>query len=146
MSANGIGGDSYKLRLLCDDDIICYGKNIDESFFSKQYFARFKRYKPLWKTEASFEHLTNGVFGGRLLGEISNSLQSLAGFGNTKDGVLIDNEFRDRLKNQLKQAETNGLKKSSYKRALDMCNVFTEFYKEQELTDFEFVILFTRRL
>lgn len=145
LSANGIGGDSYKLRLLCDDDIICYGKNIDESFFSKQYFARFKRYKPLWKTEASFEHLTNGVFGGRLLGEISNSLQSLAGFGNTKDGVLIDNEFRDRLKNQLKQAETNGLKKSSYKRALDMCNVFTEFYKEQELTDFEFVILFTRR-
>lgn len=32
LSAEGISEGDYKLRLLCDDDIICYGKNIDDSF------------------------------------------------------------------------------------------------------------------
>ena len=90
LSAEGISGVDCKLRLLCDDDIVCYGKNIDKSFYSEQYFARFQRYKPLWKTEASFEHLTSGVFGDRLLGEISQSFQSLIGFGSTTAGLLID--------------------------------------------------------
>ena len=131
--------------MLCDDDIICYGKNIDNSFFSKQYFARFRRYKPLWKTEASFEHLTSGVFGNRLLGEISKSLRSLIGFGSTTDGVLINIDFKDKLEDQLKRANESGLKSDSYQQALDMCNVFTTFAAEQKLTDFEFVILFTRK-
>ena len=30
LSAEGISEGDYKLRLLCDDDIICYGKNIDD--------------------------------------------------------------------------------------------------------------------
>lgn len=148
LSAKGISSTDYRLRLLCDDDIICYGKNLNDSFFSKQYFARFRRYKPLWKTEASFEHLTSGVFGNRLLGEISKSLQSLIGFGSTTDGVLINNDFRDKLEEQLRKAnksEIKGIKTNSYQQALDMCNVFTTFASEQELDDFEFVVLFTRK-
>ena len=148
LSAEGISEGDYKLRLLCDDDIICYGKNIDDSFFSKQYFARFRRYKPLWKTEASFEHLTSGVFGSRLLVEISKALQGLTGFGPTSDGILINAEFKANLEEQMRKADKSdikGISSASYQQALDMCNVFTTFVEEQGLADFEFVVLFTSK-
>lgn len=145
LSAEGISGVDCKLRLLCDDDIVCYGKNIDKSFYSEQYFARFQRYKPLWKTEASFEHLTSGVFGDRLLGEISQSFQSLIGFGSTTAGLLIDDEFRAEIEEQLRKATEAEIKSESYRQALNMCDVFATFAREQKLADFKFVVLFTRK-
>ena len=145
LSSQGTSGKTYRLRLLCDDDIICHGKNNDDSFFSKHYFARQLRYKPLWKTEASFEHLTSGVFGEKLLGEISESLQRLTGFGPTTNGVLINKEFKDNLKEQLEQANSLNIKADSYLQALNICDIFTSFQDENHLKDFEFVVLFTRK-
>lgn len=145
LSSRGISNGTCKLRLLCDDDIICYAKNIDNSFFSKQYFARHLRYKPLWKTEASFDHLTNGVFGDKLLVEISKSLQRLIGLGETSNGILINSSFVSGLKDQLKKANENHIKSDSYQQALDICNIFSAFQKEERLKDFEFVVLFTRK-
>jgi len=46
--------DKVDLRLLCDDDIITYLKNVDNSIIGEHYFSRDKRYKPLWKTEGEY--------------------------------------------------------------------------------------------
>lgn len=46
--------DGVKLRLLCDDDIITFLKNVDESIVGEHYFSRDIRFKPLWKSEAEY--------------------------------------------------------------------------------------------
>lgn len=99
----------------------------------------------MWKTEASFDHLTNGVFGDKLLVEISKSLQRLIGLGETSNGILINSSFVSGLKDQLKKANENHIKSDSYQQALDICNIFSAFQEEERLKDFEFVVLFTRK-
>lgn len=91
------------------------------------------------------EHLTSGVFGDRLLGEISQSFQSLIGFGSTTAGLLIDDEFRAEIEEQLRKATEAEIKSESYRQALNMCDVFATFAREQKLADFKFVVLFTRK-
>lgn len=38
LSSQGVQGLVAPLRLLCDDDIICYAKNIDNSFMASNIF------------------------------------------------------------------------------------------------------------
>lgn len=143
LSSQGVQGLVAPLRLLCDDDIICYAKNIDNSFYGKQYFSRKDRFKPLWKTEASYENLTNGVFGDRFLSEITSSLRCL--ISPQAEGVLINQNFIDSINKQLEKAEKAELSTASYTTSLGICDIFKKFKEENSLPDFEFVVLFTRK-
>lgn len=55
--------DNVKLRLLCDDDIITFLKNEDESIIGEHYFSRDMRFKPLWKSETEKTTFVEAMYG-----------------------------------------------------------------------------------
>ena len=66
------------LRLLCDDDIVCFLKNLsDRDGVPKQFFNRVERLKPLWKSETEFRHLENELIGQGIRRSFKNQLKAI---------------------------------------------------------------------
>ena len=128
------------LRLLSDDDIICYLKNTNDSeieVIRRQYFARQQRYKPLWKNEAEFDEL--------VAKQISKSKLSNF-FENIRDAVSFpENIFflnKEEYENRKKRLDTKDEEEGSraLQKSYNILSLFYEFSKEKTL-DFEFAII-----
>lgn len=126
--------DNVKLRLLCDDDIITFLKNEDESIIGEHYFSRDVRYKPLWKSEAEYIlKVKEGIAPKKL----ENMLDVLR--GSLKDfGLFFINESElQRLKDE--KAKEKQEKRDKYVRPIYLVNFFKEFAAANDF-DFEFAI------
>ncbi len=127
-------GDNVKLRLLCDDDIITFLKNEDESIIGEHYFSRDVRYKPMWKSEAEYIlKVKEGIAPKKL----ENMLDVLRGC--LKDfGLFFINESElQRLKDE--KAKEKQEKRDKYVRPIYLVNFFKEFAAANDF-DFEFAI------
>lgn len=124
--------DNVKLRLLCDNDIITFLKNEDESIIGEHYFSRDVRYKPMWKSEAEYIlKVKEGIAPKKL----ENMLDVLR--GSLKDfGLFFINESElQRLKDE--KAKEKQEKRDKYVRPIYLVNFFKEF---AAANDFEFAI------
>lgn len=128
--------DNVKLRLLCDDDIITFLKNEDESIIGEHYFSRDVRYKPMWKSEAEYIlKVKEGIAPKKL----ENMLDVLR--GSLKDfGLFFINESElQRLKDEKTKEKQE--KRDKYVRPIYLVNFFKEF---AAANDFEFEFAITR--
>ncbi len=66
------------VRLLCDDDILCYAKRLDGNRYTALFFDRGSRHKPVWKSEEEFEALVGIKVGEDFLPSAIRSFASLA--------------------------------------------------------------------
>lgn len=114
--------DNVKLRLLCDDDIIAFLKNEDESIIGEHYFSRDIRYKPLWKSETEY---TLKVKDGIAPKKLENMLDVLR--GSLKDFGLffLNDEELNRLESA-RQQETEE-KQGKYEQPIYLLNFFKQF-------------------
>ncbi|MDD6333971.1 MAG: HD domain-containing protein [Clostridia bacterium] len=126
--------DNVKLRLLCDDDIIAFLKNDDESIVGEHYFARDMRFKPLWKSEAEYILKVKECIAPK---KLENMLDFLR--GSLKDfGLFFMNEEELQRLNDEKTKE-NKEKQDKYTRPIYLVNFFNEFAIENGF-DFDFAI------
>lgn len=139
-------GITQPLRLLCDDDIIYYIKNIDNSPEGRQYFYRSERFKPLWKTEAAFERLTDNAFGQGVLQDILKTFDDLLNFDKSKVGILIDQKLVDQLEKTCQETMESGggIKTASYEKARRICQIFLKFADEHEFKAKSFVLVLAK--
>lgn len=97
-------GSDIPLRLLSDDDVLCYLKNDDKTEIGIQYFSRDARLKPLWKSESEFVETVKSEIGTRILRELRSSLQSVTEplrggfFINEPEYVKVYNELKAEVK------------------------------------------------
>ena len=141
ISKDGYPVDSgIPLRLLCDDDIITYLKNIDKTDIGKQYFARNLRYKPLWKSETEFTEVVKGEMGSRILRELKSELKFLT--SSTQEGFFINEEEYTYKHNNLKDAiaDKNNARITAAKNNLKIYQLFRNFSAENGF-DFEFAVV-----
>ena len=126
--------ENVKLRLLCDDDIIAFLKNEDESIVGEHYFSRDIRFKPLWKSEAEYTlKVKDGIAPKKLenmLDVLRSSLKDFGLFFLTPQELkrLEDAKKREPEKMQVK-----------YTQPIYLLNFFKEFATANGF-DFEFAI------
>lgn len=144
LSQNGMPGLRQNLKLLCDDDIISYIKNDNTTRVGQQFFARNTRLKPLWKTEATFEHLVSKSLSPDLLREITKDFQGMCDYIQNSGAFFINDDLLKTLTESLAQRQGSpGLE--SYNRVLEMCELFRSFTKEHRLAKFEYILIFTNK-
>ncbi len=151
LSVEGIGSGEECLKLLCDDDIICYVKNRNNKI-ATQLFARDARCKPMWKTEIEFEDLTSKTLGTDVLAKFQGDLQATLDVIEAHTQFFINSETVSRITETKARAEDvfkkGGLNPedlnislSTYHLALQMCNFFEDFKATYSLQDFEFAAI-----
>lgn len=155
LSKEGIPLSKEKLRLLCDDDIIVYLKNISQSDVGKQYYERYNRLIPMWKNEIDFAKIIGDKLGG---GEIIQNLQ--AEIARLTDGLggmfFIDKKVKAALQkehqSEIKQAKEAGIsqeairdREESYKNNIKIFELFEDFIKIEGLPEFQFAIISSNR-
>lgn len=147
ISPEGMPGLKRPLKLLCDDDIVAYIKNEDDSEIAAQFFAREKRLKPLWKTEADFEALAGKNLTPDIQGLLTKDLDGMREYIRSHGFLFIDKDLLKTLKKEIKQAEKpSGLSGSanpakSYRHILDLCRLFEAFTKENHLEKFQYMFV-----
>lgn len=141
LSKNDKLGLHPPLRLLCDDDIIAYVKNIDASDEGRQYFSRHLRFKPFWKTEAAFELLTEGAFGAKVLESIVRDFRTLLSSQGNEVGILIHPGLISQLKKDYNQLLPEDARAKSYHQLLHICSIFDTFAEDMEFPHHEFVLV-----
>lgn len=126
--------DGVKLRLLCDDDIITFLKNVDESIVGEHYFSRDIRFKPLWKSEAEYNLKVKEGIAPR---KLENMLDVLR--GSVKDFGLffINQEELKRLESE--KEEESEEKRDKYTQPIQLVKFFEAFSTTNEL-NFAFAI------
>ena len=144
LSQKGMPGLRQNLKLLCDDDIISYIKNENTTRIGEQFFSRNARLKPLWKTEATFEHLVGKSLTPELLGEITEDFRGMSDYIQNSGAFFINEDLLKTLTESLEQKQgAHGLE--SYSRILEMCQLFRAFTKEYRLEKFEYILIFTNK-
>lgn len=159
ISAEGMSGLNQHLRLLCDDDIVSYIKNEDDTEISRQYFARKQRLKPLWKTEAEFEYLANKNLTSDIQSLLANDLKGMREYIRKNGQLFIDKDLIDALEKDIREADkrkgdldpkdpnTETVKieceklVESYRRMQGICCIFQNFTKEYNLKTFSYVFV-----
>ncbi len=149
LSPEGYIEKGIPLRLLCDDDIICFLKNHSEgNDIGKQFFNRSLRLKPLWKSETEFRHLENELIGKGIRRSFKNELKAI------KNTVFFINQetldAAEREKSVQEQACTSDdvatkelaqISLNSQNRILKIFHLFEQF-KTDEGLDFEFAFIY----
>lgn len=126
--------DKVKIRLLCDDDIIAYLKNEDESIIGNHYFSRDIRFKPLWKSEAEYNlKVKEGIAPKKL----ENMLEALR--DSSKQGLFFLNEEERQRLEQEKNKEKKE-KRGQYTAPIDIVNFFAGFANTYGF-DFQFALI-----
>lgn len=126
--------DKVKIRLLCDDDIIAYLKNEDESIIGDHYFSRDIRFKPLWKSEAEY---TLKVKEGIALKKLENVLMVLR--DSLKYGLFfLNEEEQKRLDKERTKVKKD--KQAQYTAPIYLLNFFEKFANAYGF-DFQFAII-----
>lgn len=141
LSKDGIPNLKPPLRLLSDDDIITYVKNIDASNESQQYFSRHLRFKPLWKTEAAFELLTEGAFGAKVFENIVQDFRTLLSSQGNEVGILICPDLMSKLEADYSQLPPEDARAKSYQQLIHICFIFESFAVNMEFPRHEFVLV-----
>lgn len=78
ISATGYIGRGINLSLLCDDDIVCFLKNIySKNTISNQFFDRSQRLKPIWKSESEFKNLEKEQMSNKVARSFRNTLRAI---------------------------------------------------------------------
>lgn len=136
---------NLSLRLLADEDIIVYLKNIDTSEISKQYFSRKDRFKPLWKNETEFAEVVKDEIGAHILRDFKCELRTQTDslqegfFFNEKEFIRKLTELKEELKKN-EGAESKERDKA-IKESLKIYQLFRNFSRQEGL-DFEFAAIF----
>jgi HD superfamily phosphohydrolase len=94
----------HKIALLCDDDIIYHIKNTCNNEIVKQIFARNKRLKSFWKSEAEYNALIKEC----IPEDIRNTMEAkmIQSFCDTSFGFrVIDDPYLQLLKNKLNEID-----------------------------------------
>ena len=126
--------EKVQLRLLCDDDIISFLKNEDESIIGEHYFSRDIRFKPLWKSEA--EYILK-VKEGIAVKKLENMLEVLR--DSSKFGLFfLNKEEKQRLERE--KAKEKRDKQDQYIAPIYLINFFENFANEYGF-DFQFAII-----
>lgn len=126
--------ENVKLRLLCDDDIIAFLKNEDESIVGEHYFSRDIRFKPLWKSEAEYTlKVKDGIAPKKLENMLDVLRSSLKDFGLF---FLTPQELK-RLEDAKKREPEK--MQGKYTQPIYLLNFFKEFATANGF-DFEFAI------
>ncbi len=105
ISAEGTSELNHQLKLLCDDDIVCYIKNEDNSEISQQYFSRRQRLRPLWKTETEFEDLANKNLTPEIQKLLVSDLESMREYIRKNGQLFINEKLIETLDKDIEQAE-----------------------------------------
>lgn len=135
LSQKGMSGIDPPLRLICDADIIAYVKNISNSKAARHYLNRSERLKPIWKTEASFAPLVEDL-GYPLLRDIQKDFDSFLKTLRSVGSPFIDQDTLGFLEKCAKEDPATDIKK-----AVDICKIFLQFKEEENLPDFEFMLV-----
>lgn len=126
--------DKVKIRLLCDDDIIVFLKNEDESIIGEHYFSRDMRFKPLWKSEAEY---SLKVRGGIAPKKLENMLEVLR--DSSKYGVFfLNEEEQQRLEGE--RAKEGEDKQNQYTAPIYLAKFFEDFANTYGF-NFQFAII-----
>lgn len=126
--------DGIKLRLLCDDDIIAFLKNEDESIIGDHYFSRDIRFKPLWKSEAEYSlKVKEGIAPKKL----ENMLEILRDSSRFRL-FFLNEEEKQRLMGERENEKKD--KQDQYNSPLYLMNFFEKFAKKHGF-DFQFAIV-----
>lgn len=145
LSKEGLALNNKYLKLLNDADVLAYIKNVDTSMIAEQYLSRDKRFKPLWKAEASFSFLSQDI-GADLLNTIQKDLKTLLDILQKCTGFFINKEAINFLYelNTDKQKEL-GFSSQEIERAKHICEIFQNFQEEEDLPDLEFFIILSNQ-
>lgn len=154
LSREGFQSGKLRLRLLCDDDIIAYLKNIDTSQVAEQYFERGERLVPMWKNEEDFNEIIINTLGDRVIRELKSEVAELTVglndifFLNKK----VKQEIGKNYKNEKELAQKTGMgedimavRTRAYQNVIRMLTLFERFIKKLKLTDDEFAIISSKR-
>lgn len=126
--------DKVRLRLLCDDDIIAFLKNEDDSIIGDHYFSRDRRFKPMWKSEAEY---SLKVKEGIAVKKLENILKTLR--DSSKYGIFFLNEGEQQRLEKEKAKEKKG-KQEQYTTPIYLVKFFQKFADEYGF-DFQFAII-----
>lgn len=127
--------DRVKLRLLCDDDIITFLKNEDESIIGQHYFSRDMRYKPLWKSEGEYIKKVKAGIAPRKLEKMLDALR-----GSLKDFRIFFINETELLRLETEKCGEQENKKEKYDTPIYLVNFFKQFAAMYDF-DFEFAII-----
>ena len=146
LSFNGMGGLRQPLKLLNDSDIIAYIKNYDESNVGKQYLSRGERLKPLWKTEAAFTPLSKD-FGQDLMNAIQKDFKTFLDINSQRTDEPFINENTEKfISERIREAQDQySAIPPDLNRAKHIFEIFKTFKNENELPDFQFVLILSGR-
>ncbi len=126
--------DNVKLRLLCDDDIIAFLKNEDDSTIGEHYFSRNMRFKPLWKSEAEYILKVKEGIAPKKLENILEVLRDCSKYGL----FFLNREEQQRLEKERTGERKD--KQEQYIIPIYLMNFFEEFAKVYSF-EFQFAII-----
>ncbi len=151
LSDKGYVDKGVPIRLLSDDDVIHYLKNITESsdWVATQFFNRKKRLKPLWKSEIEFRNLEKEYLGRNTRRSFTNTLKAIKNnsfFINEdtlasarKEKQLLEKTIVGASDSTIRQiAETSLRAQTQIIRILETINKF----RQAEEINFDFSFLF----
>ena len=149
LSPTGYQEKGIPLRLLCDDDIICFLKNIAEnSNIRNQFFDRSSRLKPLWKSESEFRHLETELIGQGIRRSFKNELKAIKdniffinaeALASINEELDLQNQAFSSTNEQIKNVAKNAI--NAQKRILKVFHIFENFATEKNL-DFDFAFIY----
>jgi len=153
ISAIGYIEKGINLSLLCDDDIICFLKNIyRDNIISNQFFDRQQRLKPIWKSEIEFKDLEKEQMGNSVAKSFKNTLRAIH-----ENTFYINNEKKEQAikeletlektingdsSNKSKEVAKNSL--SSQQDVVKVFEIFDNFAKNNKL-DNDFAFIFVKK-
>lgn len=98
---------AQKISLLCDDDIIHWAKKY-KSNFSEEFFNRSMRRHPIWKSEAEYRVVVDGLIGEDSFLRLEAELKILKGFLLTEStSHCIDATSKDICDQKLKSLKSD---------------------------------------
>jgi HD superfamily phosphohydrolase len=131
--------DDINIRLMCDDDLIYFMKNVYKTNLSEEYFERKKRRHPIWKSEAEYKALFSHVYGqGSLLDNFEHAMTITAKYLTVNsDSWVIDDNLILKIEEELKSLnakildrKTIEVQKKDKKEMLKILKCLQKYSKE----------------
>ena len=98
-------GKSIRIRLLCDDDIICLSKSMLSDPLIDEYYERNKRRHPLWKSEAEYNAYIEEDVGGNKLEEVKLAIKIMLDSLEGKKVYSIDDAYINDIESEIEKLD-----------------------------------------
>lgn len=94
-----------KVCLLCDDDIIYLMKRYyPNDQYVREYFDRYQRFHPIWKSEAEYKaYLYGNIGSGIILNRMEDSLLSAAEYLGKGEDCIVNKDLLETLQAEISQ-------------------------------------------